>query len=172
MHNAGRYGLKYTFMIIETRNQKKVALRRLDSGDIDALCRYLEQLSVDTRRRFGPHPYDKQSVTEFYQAENEHTGYVATDTETAEIVAYFIIKEGYLEQDGHRLAAYGFPPDADTDCTFAPSVADAWQSCGVGNELFRFVLEEVKASGKRRIILWAGVQGDNEKAKQFYRKQG
>ncbi|TAE53568.1 MAG: GNAT family N-acetyltransferase, partial [Bacteroidetes bacterium] len=33
-------------------------------------------------------------------------------------------------------------------------------------------LEEVKASGKRRIILWAGVQGDNEKAKQFYRKQG
>lgn len=57
-----------------------------------------------------------------------------------------------------------------SDCTFAPSVADAWQSCGVGNSLFQFILSSLKATEVKRIILWGGVQIDNEKAVNYYKK--
>jgi len=87
-------------------------------------------------------------------------------------VAFSIIKRGYLEHDGYRLQSYGFVPDAITDCTFAPSVADHWQSLGVGNSLFHFLLADLKASGIKRIILWGGVQSDNQKAVNYYLKNG
>lgn len=159
-------------MTIRTKNDRWVVLRRLDSNDLERLLAYLDHLSEHTKRRFGPHPFDRQSVIDFYDDPSKHLGYVAGDVETGEIVAYSIIKIGYLQHDALRLQSYGLTLDGRTDCTFAPSVADVWQSCGVGNSLWIFILNDLKAKGMRRVILWGGVQSDNEKAVNFYRKNG
>jgi diamine N-acetyltransferase len=157
-------------MIIKTKNNRQVLLRRLNSNDLDDLFNYLQNLSDETKKRFGPHSFDKQSVVDFYTYSDLHLGYIACDMETNQIIAYFIIKTGYLEHDAFRLQSCGMVPDSRTDCTFAPSVADAWQSSGIGNQLFQFILTGLRNTEINRIILWGGVQTDNTKAVNFYIK--
>jgi diamine N-acetyltransferase len=127
-------------------------------------------LSNDTKRRFGPHPFDRESIIGFYNNPEKMIGYIAKEMSTEIIVAYSIIKIGYLHHDYDRLQSYGINPNSETDSTFAPSVADAWQSAGVGNALFQFIRSDLAAAGIRRIILWGGVQADNHTAVNFYRK--
>lgn len=159
-------------MIIKAKNTRLVLLRRLVPDDIEKLCDYLRYLGPATVKRYGPHPFDKQSVTELYSSPGTYMGYIARDSETYGIIAYSVIKTGYIEHDGIRLQSYGLIPDNITDCTFAPSVADQWQSQGVGNSLFHFMLADLKAKGIKRIILWGGVQSDNQKAVNYYLKNG
>jgi diamine N-acetyltransferase len=158
-------------MQIETKNNRQVFLRRLNSNDLDSLFDYLQNLSTETKRRFGPHKFDRQSIIDFYDLDT-NLGYVAHTVEAKEIIAYSIIKIGYLEHDRNRLESYGMTLDNKTDCTFAPSVADLWQSCGVGNNLFHFILADLTTMEIERIILWGGVQIDNEKAVNYYKKNG
>ena len=54
----------------------------------------------------------------------------------------------------------------------APSVTDEWQSEGVGQLLFNYVLDEMKNRNAKQLILWGGVQIDNIKAVRFYQKNG
>lgn len=158
-------------MIVSTKNNRQVVFRKLNADDYSNLCAYLDKLSINTRKRFGPHPFDRNSVVEFYQ-NDFHTGYIAQETETSEIVAYSIIKIGFLEHDAFRLQSYGLKLDNKTDATFAPSVADNWQSQGIGNALFQFIVSDLKLLDIRRVILWGGVQVDNHKAVNYYRKNG
>jgi GNAT superfamily N-acetyltransferase len=159
-------------MIITTKNNRQVILQRLSADNYDKLVDYFHRLSPDTVKRFGPHRFDKQSIIELYDHSADYKGYIAKYTETSQIVAYSIIKTGYLEHDYSRLQSYELIPDKTTDCTFAPSVADDWQSLGVGNSLFNFILSDLKADGIKRIILWGGVQSDNGKAVNYYIKNG
>jgi GNAT superfamily N-acetyltransferase len=159
-------------MIIETKNKQQILLRRLNPDDFDKLSKYFQQLSSETVRRFGPHGFDKKSIVDLFKNSDEYIGYIAQDIETSEIIAYSIIKTGYLEHDCFRLQSYGLTLNNKTDCTFAPSVADAWQSLGVGNSLFHFTLSDLKSINIKRIILWGGVQADNYKAVNYYTKHG
>jgi ribosomal protein S18 acetylase RimI-like enzyme len=158
-------------MQIEVKNNRQVFLRRLNSNDLDNLVDYLQNLSPETKKRFGPHKFDRQSIIEFYDF-NYNLGYVAHTVDTREIIAYSIIKIGYLEHDSIRLQSYGIKLDNKTDCTFAPSVADLWQSCGIGNNLFHFILSDLTNTEVERIILWGGVQIDNEIAVNYYKRNG
>jgi diamine N-acetyltransferase len=158
-------------MMIAATNNKTIEVSKLVPEDIDKLCEYLQNLSAVTIKRFAPHAFDKQSVVDFYKAP-VHWGYVAYEQATATIVAYAIIKTGYLEHDAHRLQSYGLLLNDKTDCTFAPSVADDWQGLGIGNNLFRFILSDLKTTGINRIILWGGVQADNVAAVNYYIKNG
>jgi GNAT superfamily N-acetyltransferase len=157
-------------MIIQSKNNKQVLLSRLRQDDYDKLLEYLRNLGHDTIRRFGPHPFDRQSIIDLYENYGSYIGYIACDNDSSEIIAYTIVKIGYLEHDSSRLQSYGLTLDNDTDCTYAPSVADCWQSQGVGNSLFSFILNDLKKYGIKRIILWGGVQCDNNKAVNFYLK--
>lgn len=159
-------------MIVTSKNNRPVLLRKLNPGDFDKLVNYFQHLTPETLRRYGPHKFDKQSLIGIYQNSDEFKGYVAVDMETSEIIAYSVIKVGYLEHDSSRLKSYGIIPDPKTDCTFAPSVADEWQSRGIGNSLFHFMLSDLKTYGIKRIILWGGVQSDNTKAVNYYLKNG
>lgn len=161
-------------MIIAAKNHKQVFLRRLNERDFGQLFDYLQGLSAETKKRFGPHPFDRESVIDFYNSSKDNWGYVAEDVETSEIVAYSILKMGYLTHDASRLQSYGLTLNGQTDCvaTFAPSVADLWQSCGVGNALFHFILSELENTPIQQIILWGGVQMDNYKAVNYYKKNG
>jgi len=158
-------------MIVTTKNNRQVALRKLNADDYGNLCDYFGKLSYETRKRFGPHPFDRNSIIEFYR-NDLHTGYIAQDAETSAIVAYSIIKIGFLEHDAFRLQSYGLKLDNKADATFAPSVADNWQSQGIGNALFQFIISGLKLLEIKRIILWGGVQADNHKAVNYYRKNG
>jgi len=157
-------------MKFETTDNRQVYLRKLNTNDLDKLIYYLENLSFETKKRFGPHYFDKQSVFDFYGYSDIHWGYVAHTIDTNEIVAYSIIKLGYLESDYNRFLSYGIKLDSKNDCEFAPSVADSWQSCGIGNQLFSFILADLKNTEIKRIVLWGGVQADNEKAVNYYKK--
>lgn len=159
-------------MIIQLKNNRQVLLRKLTPDDFDKLSDYFHQLSPETLKRYGPHKCDKESLTELYQNSGSYTGYIAEDTETSEIIAYSVIKSGYLEHDSSRLQSYGLNLNDITDCTFAPSVADQWQSLGVGNSLFQFILADLKENGRKRMILWGGVQSDNLNALNYYLKNG
>jgi GNAT superfamily N-acetyltransferase len=159
-------------MMYHTRNNKQVILQRLIPDDFDNLLAYLNNLSPATQARFGPHSFNSQAIQEFYGNMSRNAGYIAKDAETSEVIAYAIIRLGYLEHDSHRLRSYGLTLDHSTDCTFAPSVADVWQSLGLGDLLFRFIVGELTPMNKKRIILWGGVQGSNEKAIRFYSKNG
>jgi ribosomal protein S18 acetylase RimI-like enzyme len=159
-------------MISKAKNNHQIILGKLIPGDFDRLTDYLQNLSPETKRRFGPHPFDIQSIKEFYKNDSRNSGYIAVDAETQEIIAYSILKSGYLEHDRFRLQSYGLELSHDTDSTFAPSVADEWQSKGIGNNLFLYILRELQFTEIKRIILWGGVQSDNEKAVNFYKKHG
>lgn len=159
-------------MIIHSKNNKQVLLKRLNPVDFDKLLEYLHALGPDTLRRFGPHPFEKQSIIDLFENSGNHLGYIALNTESSEIIAYSIVKIGYLEHDSFRLQSYGLTLSHKTDCTFAPSVSDQWQSLGIGNCLFNFILSDLNPRGIKRIILWGGVQCDNFKAVDYYLKNG
>ena len=158
-------------MLLSTRNNRTILLGKYQAGDLHRLHSYLNKLGESTRKRFGPHAFDPDAIREFYHSVGQ-TGYIATDYETGAIIAYAIIKNGMLLHDIPRLEQYGLIPDSEGDCSFAPSVADDWQGCGVGDALFRYILADISSLGRKRIILWGGVQADNTKAVHYYHKNG
>ncbi len=159
-------------MLIQTKNNKQILIRKLTETDFDNLFNYLQLLSDVTKNRFGPHKFDKQTFADLF-SNNNHWGFIAIDMSSKRIVAYAIVKVGYLEHDAERLRSYGLELSHQTDCTFAPSVADDWQSSGLGNQLFQFILSELKSKSTiRRMILWGGVQTTNQKAVNYYQHNG
>ncbi|NVO18400.1 MAG: GNAT family N-acetyltransferase [Bacteroidetes bacterium] len=150
----------------------QVVVRKIQPGDLDLLLEYFTYLGPETRSRFGPHAFDRETLIQIYLNSLNYLGYIAIENETGKIIAYSVIKIGYLEHDSDRLCSYGLTLDARKDCTYAPSVSDEWQSLGVGKAMFQFILTSLIASGFKRIILWGGVQSKNEKAVNFYRNAG
>jgi diamine N-acetyltransferase len=159
-------------MIVRLKNEKSVLLRRLGDGDYHRLSEYLSELSPESKGRFGPHAFDEASIRVLYGQPDLYTGYIAQSFENEAIVAYSIIKTGYLEHDRFRLESYGLRLDPQTDVTFAPSVADAWQGCGLGAAMFRLILSDLKMRSVRRVILWGGVQAGNTHAMHYYQHLG
>lgn len=145
-------------------------IRNLGPEDFTILHNYLEQLSIETRQRFGPHRFDLASIIEQYADPDKFMGYIVIDNCKGNVVAYSIVKKGILEHDSKRLQSYGLILNDNTDFTFAPSVSDDWQGKGVGQFVFRYICSELKKMGVSRIILWGGVQCDNERAVNYYIK--
>lgn len=152
--------------------EQHILCRKLTAGDFDPLLHYLHLLSDETKRRFGPHAFERKALINFYESDAAITGYVAVDLQQQEIIAYAITRDGILQHDSERLLDYGISGIDKNSCTFAPSVADKWQSRGIGIMLFNFVLSDTRQKGIERIILWGGVQATNEKAVNFYKKMG
>ncbi len=153
-------------------NEDHILFRRVTADDLENLLLYLHQMSPDTRKRFGPHQFDRNTLSQLYENSSDHIGYIAVEKHTGKIIAYAILKKGYLEHDRQRLDSYGLQTDHQTDCTYAPSVADDWQGRGHGTALFKYILSEVEKMPFRRIILWGGVQAENERAIRYYQNNG
>ena len=153
-----------------TPQNLKISL--LEQKDFEKLHTYLNTLSATTRSRFAPHAFDIATIQQFYLPENHNIGFIMMNESEEEIIAYAIIKKGYVLKDKLRLENYGIPLYPETDCTFAPSISDAWQGKGLGKVLFAFIKNELKEQGMKRVILWGGVQALNERAVHFYLKLG
>jgi hypothetical protein len=99
-----------------------------------------------------------------FNQSDSYVGYIAQEKTQEKIVSYSLIKHGYLEHDKLRLASYGLELNKETDCTFAPSVSDEYQNKGIGKLMFDYIVGDLQAINKKRIILWGGVQATNESA--------
>jgi ribosomal protein S18 acetylase RimI-like enzyme len=155
------------------RNGKTVQVRQLRTDDSRKLFKYFDiHFSAESKSRFGPHPFDKMTIDSICQnITNEIKRYVAIDDEK-NIVAYMLIKQGMIEGDKKRFAERNQFYDNNSSVTFAPSVADAWQSSGLGNLMNAIIETGLMKQGIRFIILWGGVQATNDKAVNFYKKLG
>ncbi len=143
--------------------------RPLEAGDLEPLVQYLYHLQPETRRRFGPHPFDREGLLQFYSG-HPVEAYIALNGE--QIIAYTVVYRGLLPHDRRRISGYGYPLAEPFCYTLAPSVADAWQGKGVGPALFDYVRKALQAKGCRQLWLWGGVQSDNLPARRFYARLG
>ena len=155
------------------RNGRVVDVRLLQANDKENLFEYFDRhFSKESKSRFGPHAFDQETINAICQNPVEEImRYVAIDEEK-NIVAYMLIKQVMIEWDAKRYASRNQTYDLATSVTFAPSVADAWQSSGVGSLMNNIIEEDLKRRGVKNIILWGGVQATNEKAVNFYKKLG
>jgi GNAT superfamily N-acetyltransferase len=149
-----------------------IICRKIITTDLNALLHYLDQLSTATKQRFEPHPFNRDGVINFYNTYEGLTAYIAINTLQQEIIAYAIIKNGMLQHDRERLLSYGSFDLHRNYCSFAPSVADKWQSRGIGKQLFHHILSDLKAANINSILLWGGVQAGNDRAVHFYNRLG
>ncbi|MBN1873759.1 MAG: GNAT family N-acetyltransferase [Anaerolineae bacterium] len=158
------------------RDKTLVTFRPLLARDARRLGQYFLGLSDETRRRYGPHPFD-QATADMLCAELNYAQtlrMLATlDLEEAEqVIAYFILVLGVLERDAARYARLAIPLAPDTDCTLAPSVADAFQSRGLGSLMMEHLIRVAVRLGRKRMVLMGGTQATNARAIHFYQKHG
>ncbi len=149
---------------------QNIILRSFKIEDKENLLHYFNKLSDQSKKRFGPHPFTLEAIDEKYLDSSNYRMFVAYNNDNDEIIAYAIVKFDWVEFDRDRLHSYGLSLEIK-DATIAPSVADDWQSKGLGGKFFSYVVEYLKAKHEvSRLILWGGVQSDNEKAVRLYKK--
>jgi diamine N-acetyltransferase len=157
---------------ITLKNNARINIRLLQKEDEELLFNYFNQLSTESKSRFAPHLFDRETVMYLVKSTNDISRYIALD-EQQEIIAYMLIKNGMNEGEKYRLTQNNIPFDEALFCTFAPSVANAWQSSGLGSAMFGILENDIRNNTPYKfIILWGGVQASNEKAIRFYKKQG
>jgi diamine N-acetyltransferase len=160
-------------MIVTLQNNEKITIRLLEPFDEENLFQYLLNLSPESRSRFGPHAFDRETVFDICTQLPGDTGrYIGEQQRTGYVIAYFLVKQGMIEFDRQRYAARQQYFPETTTVTFAPSVADSWQSTGLGTAMNAFIEGQLIAAGIKHVILWGGVQATNEKAVNYYTKLG
>ena len=155
---------------------QRVHFRPLRTDQAAELGAYFTGLSQATRRVYGPHPFDQETADGFcatLDSSRTLRMLVWVEEENVErIVAYFVVELGVRAGDRRRYEALGFALYDETDCTLAPSVADAYQSQGLGSLMMQHLLGLLPRLGRRRMLLWGGVRADNPRAVHFYTKFG
>lgn len=154
------------------KNGATCRVRPLEKGDEADLHAYLNGLSAESRSRFGPHPFDRETIRHLCQnLPDDVFRFVAFSPENT-LVAYLLVKRGTLPEDRQRYAARNLFFDEETTCTFAPSVADTWQGSGLGDAMFGHILDALRPYGFQNMVLWGGVQASNERARRYYVRNG
>jgi diamine N-acetyltransferase len=158
------------------RSGEAMTMRPLRADDAARFAAYLGSLSEQTRARWGPHRFDPETAhricgtldaTDILRV----VGTIPGDEEER-IIAYVLLKMGVWDDDRERYVNRGIPLDPASDATLAPSVADDYQNQGVGSLMMGHILEVAGALGRRRVVLWGGVQATNDRAVHFYTKWG
>lgn len=161
----------HTIASISLKENHTSTIGLLQKEDAAALYDYLNGLSAESRSRFGPHTFDRDTIDFICNNLNDDVQrYVAIVDNS--IVAYMLIKRGMTDADAERYAQKQLFFDRATTVTYAPSVADNFQNSGLGSAIFAVILQQIKIQGNHIIILWGGVQATNARAVHFYTKHG
>jgi len=139
---------------MKAKDGTQILLSKFTISEANNLSIYLNHLSPESKQRFGPHPYDVDSIYTLFNQSDTYVGYIAQEKTQGKIISYSVIKHGYLEHDKLRLESYGLELDKDSDCTFAPSVSDEYQNKGIGKLMFDYIIDDLQTINKKRIILW------------------
>ncbi|HCL27864.1 MAG TPA: hypothetical protein DIC52_05465 [Candidatus Latescibacteria bacterium] len=164
---------------LHTAGGSPFTARLLRSDDGDRLGLYFDNLGPSVRGMYGPHPLhaahaallcgsiDCDQLLPFVAIVND-----PDDAESHAIAGYFLVQVGLRDGDRQRYIDHGHPLTEQECCTFAPCIADAWQSRGLGSALFAHLATSLRRLGRRQLVLWGGVRSDNPRAQHFYRKFG
>lgn len=158
----------------ELDSGENITLRPLQANDVDQLARFLSGLSEETRRLSTFGGYDINEARVLCDAINKYDKLrlVVEDISSQQIVGCMEFSFDLPEGDLERFRTAGYSLNPETDCRFGPTLADDYQSQGLGSKLIPFVIDIAKRFGKRRMILWGGVLKDNVRAIKFYEKFG
>ncbi len=160
-------------MTLTLDNQKSASLRLLQKDDGQALIAYLQDLSAESKSRFGPHAFDAATINDICaHLPGDTLRYIAIEESSGKIIAYMLVKNGMMEWDRQRYTERGLQLEDNTTVTFAPSVADEWQSSGLGSAMYAVIENDLSSRDIQTIVLWGGVQASNKKAVGFYKKWG
>ena len=89
-----------------------------------------------------------------------------------DVAGYFILTLGTRDGEATRYRERDVELSPDTTCTFAPCVADAYQSQGVGSALIPGILDAARRLGFHHMVLSGGTRTANHRAIRFYEKAG
>ena len=153
---------------------EQITIRLLEPADAPKLITYFDNLSEQTKHYFSPHPFDSASVQHICDTlnPNQLVRLVATSIDNQKIIAYVLLLPGASPSDTARYQELGIRLQPETDYSFAPSIADTYQSRGLGGHLLQKAIAIAQATAKNRVILWGGVQASNERAVRYYQKYG
>jgi diamine N-acetyltransferase len=157
---------------LKLKSGADVLLRLLQPGDAAMLGRYFEGLSADTRRRYGPHPFDQATANALCATLNYADTLRLVAISQDEIIAYTILQLGILQDEQSRYGRCNITLDGQQDCTVAPSVADAFQDQGLGKLVMEQTIEIARRLGRRWMVLMGGTQATNDRAVHFYQRFG
>ena len=150
--------------------------RPLTTVDNASLGRYFLGLSEETKALYGPHPFD-QATADKLCAEIDYADtirFIATLPVAGQeqVIAYFILMLGLTPGEIERYPLAGIAVDPNLDCLIAPSVADAYQSQGLGILCMQHMIDVARRLGRRYFLLMGGVYIHNVRAVHFYQKAG
>lgn len=161
---------------ITLRDGRHATVRPLEPTDVEPLTAYFLGLSADTRRRYGPHPFDLATAEVLCAAADdpETTRFVAAlpGPRGEEIIAYMILTRSIWDDDRRRYGDASAAAIGEGCGCLAPSVADAYQGQGIGGQMAGHVLRAARILGLRRVILMGGVQATNYRARRLYARLG
>ena len=158
---------------IVTAQDEALVFRPLTATDAGQLARFLNDLSPETRRLSTFDSYDLNTAQEMCDAIARYDKLrFVLETKTARIVGLLEFSFAILESDTSRYESYDIALDPETDCRFGPTLADDYQSKGIGSLVMPLMGDVARRFGCRRIILWGGVLAANAQAIRFYQKNG
>jgi len=160
-------------MEIKAKNNEVFEFRPLESSDDHLLGRFFEDLSQETRSKFGPHPLSLEYAIEVIcpqiGTDNVSRFVIGSDEK---IVGYFIIDFNFYQNEKTRYDSYQVSLDFSNDPVFAPCIADSYQSLGVASQALKELIKELTNRGVRSLVLMGGTQEPNHLARSFYKKFG
>lgn len=165
---------------ITTTAGLQFTLRPLTSADSAILGPYFLGLSEETKSLYAPHLFD-QATADRLCAAIDYSDTIrliatlpgqGTPSGQEQVIAYFILQLGIPPGELSRYAGAGISLNPQTGCLVAPSVADKYQSRGVGSPIMRHVFRIARRLGYKQVVLMGGVLICNERAVHFYRKLG
>ena len=143
-------------------------------SDAEAIVNYYNQLSEASKQKFAPHPFTTAYLEGQILESKEYIAFIAKDSGTNKVIGYAITQLWVFDYDIQRWGNYGqsIQNVSKEYACFAPSVADAAQHTGIGQQLLEQSIAELKVKGYKYIILWGGVKCTNIPALRFYLKNG
>lgn len=142
--------------------------------DAENILSYYAQLSEASKKKFAPHPFTKEYLERPILESKEYIPLIAKDNTANKVIGYAITQLWVFDYDIARWETYGQSIENESKeyACFAPSVADAAQHTGIGQQLLEQSIAELKVKGYKYIILWGGVKCTNIPAVRFYLKNG
>ena len=149
-------------------------VRPLQPSDVEPLTVFFTSLSPETRRYYGPHPFDRPTAERLCASidESKTVRFVAVlddGGEASQFIGYMILTREIGKSDIWR---YGARLHQGKCACFAPGILDGYQNQGFGTQMARHVVDCAKEMGLRQIILMGGVVAVNARAQRLYEKLG
>lgn len=153
-----------------------VVLRPLAPDDAGMLGEYFLGLLQATRRLYAPHPFDQATADKLCaEIDNAETLRLIATTSgggVERVVAYFIVFWTIREGEIDRYKKVDVALDPETGSTLAPSVADQYQSQGLGSLMMQHIIDVARRLGRKTMVLSGGAREENKRAIHFYEKHG